>query len=232
LIKASQDLLKSNYSRKDAGGFANYTLFPLYRHLGYLRAQFQQPSAVVEESPSRCAGGVTLTIPVDEGAVYSWEGSDWLGNQALTRDDLTTALGMKTGEVADGVKIDTGLKEVRKAYGHRGYLAVTVRESIEFDDAAKHVSYRFNIAEGARYFMGNLIVSGLPADEAERLKAKWTLGKNAVFDESYIDDFRKGGLREYMTDFIQRTHTSGTHVNVEVKPDAQQHTVDVIMSFK
>ncbi len=226
LIKASQDLFKSDYSRKDAGGFAYYTLFPLYRHIGYLRAQFQQPSAVTEESPSRCAGGVVLTIPVEEGVVYSWERSDWSGNEALTREDLTEALGMKSGEVADGFKIDNGLKAVRKAYGHRGYLAAALRESIEFDDAARRVS-------GARYFMGNLIVNGISSEEADRLRAKWTLGKNAVFDESYIDDFRQAGLREYMTDFMQRTHSgSGTHVEIVIKPDAQQHMVDVIIGFK
>ena len=50
LIKASQALLKADYSRKDAGGFAEHTLFPLYRHLGYLRAQFKQPTAAIEES--------------------------------------------------------------------------------------------------------------------------------------------------------------------------------------
>jgi outer membrane protein assembly factor BamA len=232
LIKASQDLLKSDYSRKDAGGFANYTLFPLYRHLGYLRAEFQQPSAVVEESPSRCAGGVSLTIPVVEGAVYSWQGAAWSGIEALTIEDLTNALAMKSGEVADGVKIDNGLKAVRKAYGRRGYMAAGVRESIEFDDATHGVTYRFNIAEGARYFMGNLIVNGLPVEEADRLKAKWTLGRNAVFDESYIDTFRQTGLREYMIDFMQRTHrTSGTHFGVEIKPDNREHTVDVIISF-
>src|SRR5258708_38363747 len=45
LIKASQAMLKSDYSRKDASGFANLTLFPLYRHLCHLRAQCQQPTA-------------------------------------------------------------------------------------------------------------------------------------------------------------------------------------------
>src|SRR5258708_2023154 len=159
LIKASEALLKSDYSRKDASSFANYTLFPLYRHLGYLRALFQQPTAALEESPSPCAGGVALTIPVEEGVVYSWGATEWSGNQVLTNEDLTAALGMTAGEVADGVKIDKGLKNVRKAYGHRGYLAAAVKESTEFDDATKRVSYRFLVNEGARYFMGALIVN-------------------------------------------------------------------------
>jgi outer membrane protein assembly factor BamA len=231
LIKASQPLLKSDYSRKDAGGFANYTLFPLYRHLGYLRAQFHEPTAALEASPGACENGVAITIPVDEGVVYSWGSADWSGNQALTNDDLTAALGMTPGEVADGARIDKGLKEVRKAFGHRGYLAAAVKESTEFDDATKRVSYRFLVNEGARYFMGNLIVNGLSVEEVERLKAKWTLGSNAVFDESYIDDFRQHGLREFMTGLAQRTG-SRAKVEIEMKPDAQRQTVDVIISFK
>src|SRR5258706_1384477 len=72
LIKASQALLKSDYSRKDASGFANYTLFPLYRHLGHLRAQFQQPTANLEESPSPCAGGVAVTVSVQASRGWLW----------------------------------------------------------------------------------------------------------------------------------------------------------------
>jgi outer membrane protein assembly factor BamA len=231
LIKASQPLLKSDYSRKDASGFANYTLFLLYRHLGYLRAQFHEPTAALEASPGACENGVAITIPVDEGVVYSWGSADWSGNQALTNDDLTAALGMTPGEVADGARIDKGLKEVRKAFGHRGYLAAAVKESTEFDDATKRVSYRFLVNEGARYFMGNLIVNGLSVEEVERLKAKWTLGSNAVFDESYIDDFRQHGLREFMTGLAQRSG-SRAKVEIEMKPDAQRQTVDVIISFK
>ena len=233
LIKASQSLLKSDYSRKNAGVFADYTLFPLYRHLGHLRAQFQPPTAVVEESPSQCAGGVAVTIAVDEGVVYSWEAAEWSGNQALTNEDLAVALGMKAGEVADGLKIDKGLKDVRKAYGHRGYMAAGVKESVEFDDSTRRVSYRIGVTEGPRYFMGKLIITGLSPEDAEQLKAKWTLGSNAVFDESYIDDFRQTGLREFMNGLMQRSHSSSrAKVEVETKPDALNHTVDVTISFK
>ncbi|MDX6383230.1 MAG: hypothetical protein QOK48_803 [Blastocatellia bacterium] len=229
LIKASQPLLKMDYSRKDASVFAEHTLFPLYRHLGYLRAQFKQPTALVEEG--RCPGGVGLTIPVDEGVVYSWGSADWTGNQAVLSEDLNEALGMKLGELADGLKIDKGLLEVRKAFGHRGYISAGVKESSEFDDASRRVSYRFTINEGQRYFMGNVIVNGLPEAEVERLRAKWTLGSNAVFDESYLDEFRQKGLREFMTGLMQRTGARA-RVEVEMRPTPSKQLVDVIISFK
>lgn len=231
LIKASQALLKTNYSRKDAGGFAEHTLFPLYRHLGYLRAQFKQPTATVEASPGRCDGGVLLTIPVEEGVAYSWDSATWTGNQAVLAGDLNEALGMRSGELADGLKIDKGLKEVRKAFGRRGYIGASFKESIEFDDATRRVSYSFRVNEGRRYFMGNLIVNGLPEAEVERLKSKWTLGTNAVFDESYFDEFRRTGLREYMTGLMQRTG-SRARFEVEMKPNASNQTVDVVITFR
>src|SRR5258708_6200409 len=60
LIKASQPLLKADYSRKDAAGFAAYTLFVLYRHIGHLREQFQEPTAGLEDSLGPFCGGGSL----------------------------------------------------------------------------------------------------------------------------------------------------------------------------
>jgi len=232
LVKASQPLFKMDYSRKDVATFAPLNLLPLYRHIGHLRAEFQQPTATLETSP-QCGGGVNVTIPVEEGQAYRWAKSVWDGNDKLGIEELAPALGMNPGEVADGIKIDNGLKNIGKAYGRRGYLTPAIKESIEYDDAASLVTYRFNIAEGPRYFMGNLLVTGLTAAEADELKSKWTLGANAVFDESYVDAFRQGALREFMRGLMQRSRAS-THANVEIqqRPDPQKLTVDVVIAFK
>ena len=233
LIKASQALLKADYSRKDIAGFATHTLFPLYRHIGHLRAEFQSPTASLEDQPSPCAGGVAVTIPVDEGVVYSWADAEWSGNQALTAEDLSAAIGMKAGEVADGVKIDKGLKDVRRAYGRRGYVAAGVNESATFDDSTRQVRFRIRVAEGLRYFMGKLTINGLPAEDADRLKTKWTLGSNAVFDGSYIDNFRQTPLREFIATLSQASRAgAGLKVEIETRPNAQSQTVDVVISFK
>lgn len=232
LIKASQELLNTEYSRKDVATFAPIKLVPLYRRIGHLRAEFQTPTVALQGSP-QCAGGVAVTIPVDEGQAYRWAKSIWDGNEKLAVEDLATALGMNPGDLADGIKIDNGIKNVEKAYGRRGYLRASVHELIEFDDAASLVTYRFNINEGPRFFMGNLIVNGLPPADAEELKSKWTLGNNAVFDEGYVDEFRKTSLREFMTAYAQRSR-SGPRLNVEVgtRPDSQKLSVDVVITFK
>jgi outer membrane protein assembly factor BamA len=232
LVKASREIFNTEYSKKDIATFAPIKLIPLYRHLGYLRTEFQ-PATVSMENSAACPGGVSVTIPVAEGAVYTWAGSEWNGNEKLTVDDLAGALGMNPGEVADGFKIDKGLKEVRRAYAGRGYLSAQVKESMEFAEGAPRVRYIFNITEGPRFFMGNLIISGLAPADAEALKSKWTLGANSVFDESYIDQFRQTALREFMAGLIQRSRGAArTHVEVATRPDAAKLTVDVLINFK
>jgi outer membrane protein assembly factor BamA len=232
LVKASQPLFKTDYSKKDIATFAPLNLLPLYRHRGYLRAEFQAPNATLETS-AQCSGGVNVTIPVAEGTGYRWAKSIWEGNDKLSVEDLATALGMNPGDIADGVKIDAGLKNVAKAYAQRGYLTPTIKESPEFDDAASLVAYHFNINEGPRYFMGNVIITGVTPAEADELKSKWTLGPNAVFDESYLDQFRQGPLRDFIRAKAQRSRI-GARPDVEVseRPDAQKSSVDVVIAFK
>jgi len=94
------------------------------------------------------------------------------------------------------------------------------------------VIYRFSIVEGARSLMGKLIINGLPAEEEERLRSKWTLGSNAVYDQTYVDDFEQKGLREFIVGLAQRAPGSRrARVGLTTKPDHQKETVDVIISF-
>lgn len=232
LVKAAQPLFKSDYSQKDTATFVPLNLLPLYRRIGHLRAEFQPPSATLE-TEAKCAGGVNVTIPVTEGASYRWAKSIWDGNDKLSVEELGTALGMNPGDLADGTKIDAGLKNVAKAYGKRGFLTPTIQSSPEFDEAATLVTYSFKINEGPRYFMGDLIISGLPPADVTELKSKWTLGNNAVFDESYLDQFRQGPLREFVRGMMQRSRTGArTNVEVEQRPNASRNTVDVVIVFK
>ena len=232
LIRASQSLVNSNYSRKDISGFAYYTLFPLYRRLGRLRAQFREPTPTLAENLPNCTNGVIVSVPVDEGAVYSWGAAEWNGNQSLSAADLSTALGMKPGEIADGNKIDAGLKEVRKAYGRKGYISVRTNESYEFDGTAQRVTYRFVVQEGHQFHMGNLVINGLAPDLAQTLKEGWTLAPGAVFDESYVDEFRLNALPRFVGTQMQRSLAFRATAITESKPDAQKGTVDIIITFK
>jgi outer membrane protein insertion porin family len=231
LIGNSTPLLQADYSREFVEGFAEATLKPLYWQRGHLRANFGRPGATIAANPTaagadNCKGGASVSVPVEEGAAYSWEQAVWAGNAALTAAELDAALGMKTGEIADGLKINKALREVREAYGRKGYIFLSLKPRQQFADETRRVTYAFDIKEGAQFRMGTLAVNGLAAADANRLKEKWTLRAGDVYDASYVDEFlKKNLLTVARPGTLQQMETS-------VKPDRQKLTVDVTLNFK
>ena len=167
LIQATRSSMDPEYSRESAKTFPKYGLYPIYRELGQLRASFGTPVARPDTNAS--CEGVDLTIPVNEGPIYSWAKAEWSGNQMLSAKELDDALGMKPGEVANGKKFDKGLREVQKAYGQHGYIEAQMNPTPEFDDATPKVTFKIAVNEGPQYHMGTVEFKGFSAEDAATL---------------------------------------------------------------
>jgi outer membrane protein assembly factor BamA len=234
LVWSSKQLTEENYSQKSAIAFARYTLFPIYREAGQLRAKFAQPITKLAAA-ANCKGGVELSIPVEEGPIFLWDKAEWTGNETLAPPELDAALGMKNGDLANGVRIDKGLLQVGRRYGRTGHLDVSLAEQPAFDDAASRVSYRIAVKEGPQYRMGKLIIKGLTAEDATSLKQKWQLKSGEVFDSSYFERFLKTDAREEIQRIIAAWQASGKvppQIGNETIPNRQTLTADVTIEFK
>jgi outer membrane protein insertion porin family len=226
LVGHSAQIFRAGYSREFVEGFAEATLKPLYWERGHLRANFRRPAASVVAATDNCKDGASVSVPVEEGLAYSWERAVWAGNNALTAPELDAALGMKTGEIADGLKINKALRDVREAYGRKGYIFLSLKPRQEFADETRRVTYGFDIREGAQFRMRTLTVAGLAAADANRLKEKWALRPGDVYNASYVDEFLKKNLT-----IVTRPGTM-QKIETSVKPDRQKLTVDVTLDFK
>ncbi len=154
----------------------------------------------------------------------------WSGNAALSSEELSTAFGLRAGDPAPQAKIDEGLGRVRSAYARRGYInaqVIDVTRNLE----GRRTSYQFTIREGRQYRMGVLTVAGLNGVETRSLRGKWTLAAGAVFDDSYLEQFRTTVLRTFVASRAQRTGIRSKFEAIS-NPDSQKQTVDVIITFK
>jgi outer membrane protein assembly factor BamA len=180
----------------------------------------------VEEKPSNTSAAAAATTTGDVlGQVQ------WTGNQALSSQELSTAFALSPGDPADRAKVDQGLEAVRKAYARKGYISARVEESSTRDAPNRRVSYQFVVREDKQYRMGALLVTGLGPADAQRLRSRWTLAPNAIFDDSYLDNFRQTVIRPFVANLAQRSGVR-TRFEVTTKPDAQKQTVDVLIIFK
>lgn len=221
------------YSRQSAATFPKYGLYPIYRERGHLRASFGSPVA----KPNSNAGceGVDLTIPVTEGAVYSWSRAEWSGNQVLSAKELDDALGMKPGEVANGKKFDKGLSEVRKAYGKHGHIQALMNHTSEFDDAAQKVTFKLTVNEGPQYRMGTVEFKGFSVDDAAALGKKWALKSGEVYDQTYAGEFFRGDGREIVSRIAKERQSQGKplpNLSTSESPNSQTLIVNLMIEVK
>jgi outer membrane protein assembly factor BamA len=226
LIKTSKPLFNQDYSSGDIKAFARVNLIPLYRQRGHLRASFLDP-VVKPQSDAECKNGVSISMQVDEGSVYTWDKAEWSGNEVLSAQDLSIALGMKNGERADGLKIDKGPINVIAAYGRKGYIEPRIKAMPAYDDTNRRVSYSYTVTEGAQYRMGNLEIRGLPEDLTKRLMESWKLQRADAFDTSYFETFMKKAAMEMAAAGLRVSEGSTTY-----KPNRDNRTVDVIVTIK
>ena len=234
LLRSSRQLKEADYSQKSAIAFSYFTLMPIYREAGQLRAAFAEPVPKFADGPD-CTGEVELSIPVEEGPIFLWNKAEWTGNESLTPQELDTALGMKNGELANGVKIDKGLHEVSRKYGHTGRLDVSFGMQPEFDDKASQVTFKIAVKEGPQYRMGTLTIKGLTDDDAKSLQERWKLKSGDVFDGSYFERFLKTDARDEMQRIFserQAAHKSPLGSTEEVTPNRKTLTADVTIEFK
>jgi len=225
LVATSLQVVNTDYSQETIAGFADTAVRSLYHRRGHLKVSFGEPSAELSGA-SNCKTGVSVLLPVEEGPVYSWAGAAWSGNAAVPAAELDAALAMRAGEVADASRIERQLREVRKSYGRRGYLAMRWRERREFDDAARRVTSRFDVTEGPQYRMGDLVIAGLPDAEAERMRAEWKLRPGEVFDVTYVE-----GFLDRVMPGLARAGLNKLRLNTQVRLDAARQTADVILTF-
>ena len=234
LIQATRTGMDQQYSRQTATVFPIYGLYPLYRELGHLRASFGAPIAKPGANTEGCEG-VDLTIPVNEGVVYSWAKAEWFGNTVLSAAELDAALGMKPGEVANGRKLDKGLSEVQKAYGKSGHMAAHTNPTAQFDDAAAKVTFKIAVDEGPQYHMGTVEFKGFSADDAFILNKRWGLRSGEVYDQTYAVGFLRDVAGEILSRMAKAREAQGKpmpNVSINEYPNAQTLTVNLVIQVK
>jgi outer membrane protein assembly factor BamA len=231
LAGIAKELSETSYSSELVRGFAGMKLFAVYRELGQLRATFAPP---VGKPDPKCNNGVDVTIPVEEGLVYTWGQTDWSGTNAFTADQLNETLGAKQGEVANGLKFDQGVLALMKAYGRQGYLDVRVRPSPDFDDSTKKVTYKIEVREGPQYRMGSLLFKGLTERDARALRDSWRLRRGEVFDQGYLEEFFKNDSRAVMQRLFEERRGVGRpapRLDTKLNPNKESLTVDITLEL-
>jgi outer membrane protein assembly factor BamA len=196
LKAASQRVLDREYSRSVLNGLVQQQLLPIYYARGYLKASFGTPEPKVVKQPSEESDGavrhltiVDVIFPVVPGEQYKLTAIQWSGNHVFPTDVLQKMVQANTGAPANTVKIRENLKDIKKLYGSKGYVAAKLNADADFSDAAGTVAIRLSVNEGDQYHMGELEYRGLDNSLEAKLRNAWKLRPGDVYDAGYLDEY-------------------------------------------
>ncbi len=226
------DLVGKPFSRFAAELFENEQVRPLYLSAGQIRVKFGAPLLRLSDAPGGNAPStVVVQIPITPGPVFHFSGAKWSGNTVLDEAALLRVMGIKSGDLADGMRLAAGWQQVELEYGHRGYLDAKVTPEPQFDDKNGTVAYNVKIVEGPQYRMGELVITGLSVDAERRLRNAWRLAPGQVFDKTFLDS-TLAKLEKPTVAIFGELPVHYAKMGHLLRADPQNHVIDVLIDFQ
>jgi outer membrane protein assembly factor BamA len=220
------------YSRMAIDIFLAEAIRPVYQDMGNLRATLGPGEVRLSGNPNqKLPEQIPIFVPCKPGAVYQWQGVTWSGNSALSGITLTTAVGMKDGEVANGNKIEGGWDRVRDEYAHLGFLEAKLNPQPVYDDQTHKVSYKVAIVEGRQFHFTAMTITGMSLAGEKLIRDAWPQNPGDVFDKKIFDDLLTRLQIHRETVFKQLPIHYDT-VGHWLQTDPTKGTVDVLLDFK
>jgi outer membrane protein insertion porin family len=226
------EVLGKPYSRMTIDLFLSEQLQPHYLQQGYLRVKLGPPEVRLTGNPNqKLPEQIPVFVPVVTGAVYHWKGVQWSGNSVLSSITLSNELGLKPGDVADGMRTEAGWDRAREEYGHLGYLDTKIDPVVSFDDQAHTVSYNVSVVEGVQYHFNAMVLTGLSLAGENHIRQAWPTAQGAIFDKTLFENFLIN-LQSHPAEIFGELPVHYDTVGHWLRTDADKHLVDVLLDFK
>jgi len=226
LEEMTRGLLGAPYSRRHVGIYSAATIEPLFLNLGYLDVDVHE--SVAEPYASSDCDGVRLSLTVETGITYRFDGLSWKGDLLIPADVMESGMRITKGSVCNEGLIRSSLDDLLESYGALGYLRPTYSLDRHLDREARRVVYDVDIKKGPVCYMGTLRFIGLSRRMEERARSKWELASGQVFDSTYPGKFLKNMFRKPLirtaTQYELRAGQEGrvfvdVSISYEMKPD-------------
>jgi outer membrane protein assembly factor BamA len=226
------EIVGKPYSRVAIDIFLAEAIRPIYMQQGNLRPKIGPAEVRLSGNPNqKLPAEIPVFIPCAPGPIYHWKGVEWNGNAILSTLTLTNALGLKAGDVADGMKIESGWDVVRGEYGHLGYLEVKLNQAPKFDESAHSVSYVVTVSEGQQYHFNAMTITGTSLAAERMLRDAWPQKTGDVFDQAVFEQLLTR-LQTHKETVFRDLPVHYDTVGHWLQTDPSKGTVDVLLDFK
>jgi len=157
------------------------------RSHGYLQAKVTQGN--VEQTEA----GPRVLLTVVEGPIYCVGKVTVEGARLISPEQVLDEIGLKTGNVANGEKLSTGLfQRLKDRYGKFGYIQYTAEVTPTFHaesgDAEGVVDFALTIDEGDQFSVRSIKIDGADKALTDALRRELLLRAGDIFDDELLHE--------------------------------------------
>ena len=105
-------------------------------------------------------GGIIATIHIEEGKRFRLREIRFQGNDHFLREELLPLIRNREGREIDYAGMEQDGEAIAEYYRNAGYLDVSVETRSDFDEMGDTAAIGFDIVEGPRYRLGEIVVQG------------------------------------------------------------------------
>jgi outer membrane protein insertion porin family len=159
---------------------------------------------------------VDIVIGINEGEPTLVESVEFSSGSLIDHEELRKDLLLRPGEPYNASYLDTDLYTLQSKYFNRGYLAVSIRESVELSEY--RASVHFNISPGTQIKIQNIEISG------NVLSKTGVIDKEIAFESGDICRLSK------LVETQRNLYETGLFTVVDINPenlDPLDRTVDI-----
>jgi outer membrane protein assembly factor BamA len=226
------EILGKPYSHLAIDIFLAEAIRPIYLEAGYLRTKIGPAEVRLSGNPNqKLPEEIPVYVPCQPGPVYHWKEVQWSGNQVLSTITLAATLGLKPGDVANGMGIEAGWDRIREEYGQRGYLEAKLMPVATYDDEAHTVSYAVTISEGQPFHFNQMTITGMSLAGERMIRDAWPMKQGDVFDKKVFEQFLNR-LEIHRASIFKDLPIHYDTVGHWLQDDSAKATVDVLLDFK
>jgi outer membrane protein insertion porin family len=173
-----------------------------------------------------------IIVPVTEGRVFRVGQLKVEGNSIFSEQQILAFVGLKTGEIADGKRLQDAVYEnMKKVYGQQGFVLFNAEYEPEFKDNPTNpnegiVDITINIDEGKQFTLRRLEFTGNTFTRDRVMRREFLINEGDIYNQNYLDiSVARLNQTQYF-DPIDKDQ------DVEIRTDEEQGDVDLIVKIK
>jgi outer membrane protein insertion porin family len=169
--------------REDAFERDTLLITAFYYDRGYVTAKVGKPQ--IEMSADKRF--LYLTIPIEEGEVYTIGQLDFKGELIRPREQLINALSVKSGDKFNRTKLGNDILAINDLYKNLGYAYVNVSPETKIDQEKRIVDLVFDLQQGKKVFFERINIRGNSKTRDKVIRRELKIYEGELFSQRLLD---------------------------------------------